>query len=198
MSCKNKKLEEMSLPELRAEIDSLDLQLRELLMRRMDCSLQVAREKAESGELRVYREEREREMLSRLGGNIPAGRKRAYLAVLRKITQCSRMYQYALLCNWGKISFSALLEEIGAEKASTRVCVTFIRSASPEALGELLGTVGDYGYCVEKLELKKMEAEGENVCIFLTILGNIQETNMQTLLLQIAAESNHFKILETA
>ena len=45
----------MEIEALRKEIDKIDAQLKELIMRRMDQSEQVARAKAEAGETAIYR-----------------------------------------------------------------------------------------------------------------------------------------------
>ena len=65
----------MTLEEVRGRIDALDPGIRDLLMERMDLSCHVAEAKKESGDFRVYRPDREEEILKRLGQGVEEARK---------------------------------------------------------------------------------------------------------------------------
>ena len=92
----------MTLEEVRCQIDSIDAEIRELIMKRLDCSRNVAMVKQASGNLVIYRAEREAEILERLSLGVPDDRKAEYLAVVKKIMETSRMYQYGLLYDWNR------------------------------------------------------------------------------------------------
>ena len=100
----------MTLEEVREQIDALDPGIRDLLMKRMDLSCHVAEAKKASGDLRVYLPDREAEILEHLGQEVPEERKAPYLAVVRKIMETSRMYQYGLLFDWTEGLFEPLAE----------------------------------------------------------------------------------------
>ena len=55
----------MTLAEIRREIDAIDPQIKKLLMDRLDCSRMVAQAKKESGDLTIFRADREEELLRR-------------------------------------------------------------------------------------------------------------------------------------
>lgn len=74
----------MKLEDVRKEIDALDPQIKTLILRRMDCSLEVAKAKQAAGETTIYRRDREKAILDRLGADVPADRLPEYLAVVRK------------------------------------------------------------------------------------------------------------------
>ena len=73
----------MKLEDVRKEIDALDPQIKTLILRRMDCSLEVAKAKQAAGETTIYRRDREKAILDRLGADVPADRLPEYLAVVR-------------------------------------------------------------------------------------------------------------------
>ena len=99
----------MKLEDVRKEIDALDPQIKTLILRRMDCSLEVAKAKQAAGETTIYRRDREKAILDRLGADVPADRLPEYLAVVRKIMETSRMFQYGLLFDWNPDLFKELL-----------------------------------------------------------------------------------------
>ena len=98
----------MTLEEVRCQIDSIDAEIRELIMKRLDCSRNVAMAKQASGNLVIYRADREAEILERLSQGVPEDRKAEYLAVVKKIMETSRMYQYGLLYDWNEGLFDPL------------------------------------------------------------------------------------------
>ena len=65
----------MTLEEIRKEIDAIDPRIRALLMERLDCAYRVAEAKNISGDLRVYRPDREEEILARLSEKVPESKK---------------------------------------------------------------------------------------------------------------------------
>ena len=64
----------MTLEEIRCQIDNIDAEIRKLIMKRLDCSRNVAMAKQASGNLVIYRADREAEILERLGQGVPEDR----------------------------------------------------------------------------------------------------------------------------
>ena len=77
----------MTLPEIRILIDKLDPEIRSLLMKRMDYSAMAAEAKLAAGETDIYRADREKAILERLGRDVPEDRLPEYLSVAKKIME---------------------------------------------------------------------------------------------------------------
>ena len=184
----------MTLEEIRKEIDAIDPKIRALLMERLDCAYRVAEAKNISGDLRVYRPDREEEILARLSEEVPESKKAGYLAVVRKIMQASRMYQYGLLYDWNEGLFDPLIGDITVPGNASRVRVRLSRPDRPNSMSEILSMIGDYGYNMELMELTEVNREEGTVTFELTILGNLNETNMKKLMFQLSMESLKFSI----
>ena len=61
----------MSLDEIRVDIDRIDKEIRQLLMDRLDCSKRVVESKVADGNYTIYRADREKAILEKLGAGIP-------------------------------------------------------------------------------------------------------------------------------
>ncbi len=185
----------MDLQEARAQIDTIDPKLKELLMKRLDCSYLVAEAKAKAGETSIYRADREAEILKRLSKDVPEDRLAEYLAVVRKIMEASRMYQYGLLFDWTEGAFAKISEGIVIPKNCSQVKVRVKRGDYPNAMSSILSMIGDYGYNMERMELKEENTEEKTVTFELTIRGDLNEKHMQVLMFQLSGECLEFQIL---
>lgn len=185
----------MDLQEARAQIDTIDPKLKELLMKRLDCSYLVAEAKAKAGELSIYRPDREEEILNRLSRDVPEDRMAEYLAVVRKIMEASRMYQYGLLFDWNEHIFSDISEGIVIPKNCRAVKVRVKRGDYPNAMSSILSMIGDYGYNMDRMELKEENGKERTVTFELTIRGDLNEKHMQVLMFQLSGECMEFRIL---
>lgn len=190
--------EKRTLSEIRAQIDAIDPQIRELLMKRLDLSYLVAQAKEDSGDITIYRADREDEILERLGRDVPEDRRAGYLAVVRKIMETSRMYQYGLLYDWIGGLFDPLIEGITIPENCTRVRLRLTRPNRPNAMSSILSMVGDYGYNMELMTLIEDNEKDHSVTFELTILGNLNDTHMKKLMFQLSMESRNFRILEVS
>lgn len=186
----------MRLEEIRAKIDTLDEEIKALLLERLACSREVASVKAEQGETQIYRADREEAILERLGGEVPEELRREYLAIVRKIMETSRMYQYGLLYDWMQERFQALFAGVPYEIPGQRVKLLLTRPNRPNAMSSILSMVGDYGYNMEKMELLSYSEDRESVRFLLTVRGDLSERHMQKLMVQLAGESQDFCIME--
>jgi chorismate mutase/prephenate dehydratase len=83
----------MDLAEVRENIDKVDKQIKVLFEERMHLADNVARVKAET-EDDIYKPEREEIIISRLTGDVDDNIKMEYTALIKRIMEVSRKYQY--------------------------------------------------------------------------------------------------------
>lgn len=187
----------MELKDVRRKIDEIDPQIRDLLMKRLDCSRLVAEAKKEAGSTDIYRADREEAILKRLGEGIPEDRKKGYLAVVRKIMETSRMYQYGLLFDWDPSVFDRIDRNpsVDPERPTTAVTISVVRPNQPNAMSSILSMIGDYGYNMERMTL--LMEETDKVHFELTILGNLAGTEFKKLMFQLSKECLEFRIVKT-
>ena len=183
-----------ALDDVRAQIDELDSQIRELLMRRMDCSEQVAAAKLAAGSTEVYRAEREAQILERLGAQVPSERRAPYLAAVRKLIECSRSYQYALM--YAQLGDAATAGQLpGAELlqgGGSAVELELTRADEPGALATALGFVAERG--VRVLALEQL-GPGEGGTRYRLELGaSPADPRLRCLLWQLAKESCSLRV----
>lgn len=181
---------------MRSEIDAIDPQIRELLMARLDCSQEVAAAKLVSGDRSIYRADREEEILRRLGQGVPEDRRAVYLAVVRKIMETSRMYQYGMIYEACEGIFEKLSEGIEIPEHGTRVRLRLTRPNRPNSMSSILAMIGDYGYNMDRMKLIGEDAESRAVTFELTIIGDLNEVHLRKLMFQLSMESSGFRILE--
>lgn len=181
------------LEDTRKEIDNIDNELKELLMKRLDCSLAAAMAKHEAGSLDVFRADREAEVLERLSADVANDRKPEYLAMVSKIMEASRMYQYDLLYDWNENAFDTVTGHEKANIESMCVIVRFNRKNAPNALGAILTMVGDHGFNMRRVELA--ENTPETTAFELEIKGDVREKRLRKLLFQLSRETSDFKII---
>lgn len=84
------------LNDIRRDINAADEQLRELFLRRMALALEVAENKAETGD-KVFKPEREAEILAARAAGLEGGLHRKYVSLLEAVIRKSRESQYAAL-----------------------------------------------------------------------------------------------------
>lgn len=185
----------MTLQEIRKEIDAIDPQIRELLMKRLDCSSAVADAKIASGDLTIFRADREEAILKRLGEGVPEERLPGYLSVVRKIMETSRMYQYGLMYDKLPDPFGPLADGLTIPADCRNVCVSFSRANRPNALAQVLSMIADYGYDLEEISQTGGDATSETVIFQMQIRGDLNETHMKKLMFQLAAETQDFRIV---
>ena len=164
-------------------------------MERLDCSAQVAEAKLAVGETTVYRADRETEILDRLGAQVTEDRRAGYLAVVRKVMETSRMYQYGIMYDRLEDPFGPLSRELDMPERTDRVRVCLTRENRPNAMSSILSMIGDYGFNMEQMELIREDAERQTVTFELVIIGDLHETRMKKLMFQLSKESMDFRIL---
>ena len=185
----------MTLEEVRARIDVIDEKIHELIMERLACSLDAAKVKQASGSLVIYRPDRESQILDRLGSDVPEDVRTEYLAVVRKIMETSRMYQYGLLYDWNEGLFEERFGDIEIPDGASRIRFCLTRPNRPNAMSQILSMIGDYGCNMESLEFVSEDKDAGTVTFVLMILGDLHETHMKKLMFQLSMESEDFRIL---
>ncbi len=185
-----------SLDEIRVEIDSIDQQIQQILMHRLDCSEEVVQAKIRDRNYVINRPDRESAMLEHLGQDIPADRRDGYLAVVRKITETSRMYQYGILFEQVPELFEKLSEGLDLSVSTEFITVNLKRPNIPNAMSAILSMIGDYGFDMERLQLLGYSDDHAIASFELIIRGDISKVQMQKLLLQLSMETEEFQIVE--
>ena len=84
---------ERELSEVRVDIDRVDAGIRELFKERMALADEVARIKAQTADV-IYKPDREAAIISRLTADVDPSILKEYTAVIRRIMEISRKYQY--------------------------------------------------------------------------------------------------------
>ena len=185
----------MTLAEVRERIDAIDPQIRELLMQRMDCSVDVVEAKLAAGETTIFRADREEAILARLGEGVEEERKAGYLAIVKKIMEASRMVQYGLMYDRLEDPFGPLLGDRTVPADCARVRISLVRPDRPNGLSPILCMIGDYGFDLEEIRQTGGDAGSGKVTFELQIRGDLNETHMKKLLFQLSKESEDFRIL---
>ncbi len=166
----------MTLDEIRKEINQIDDKMKNLLLERMECSRKVAYAKKESGDTTVYRPDREKEILERLGKDVDPAAKKEYLAVVKKIMRASRMLQYDLLYEDN--------EDILKQEDSITIEFT------TEDISAVFSAVFDRGFTVERF-LKK-----DTSAYQMTLTGEEMTIDRKRLLFQLQKETHNFSIIK--
>lgn len=82
------------LPEIRADINGVDEQIRELFLKRMSLALEVADTKAETDD-KIFKPDREAEILEKRAAGMEEELRLKYVALLQSMIRASREYQYS-------------------------------------------------------------------------------------------------------
>ena len=172
----------MTLNEVRAQIDAIDPKIKELFLERMDASYHVAKVKFEAGETNIFRADREKE---------------EYTAIVRKVMEVSRKYQYGLMYDWDPELFTPLAEGIDIRPEHRLVKVRLTRPDVCNSMSSILSMIGDYGINMEEMRLLEINEETSTVTFELTIRGNLLEVPMRKLMFQLSKECSTFRILES-
>lgn len=120
-----------------------------------------------------------------------------YTALIRKIIEVSRKYQYGLMYDWDPSLFTPLAEGILIGENDTRVKIRLARPDSCNSMSSILSMIGDYGYAMDEMHLLDADQEQQTVLFELVIRGNLNEIPMRKLMFQLSREALKFQILES-
>ena len=187
----------MTLEEVRTQIDAIDPKIKELFLQRMDASYEVARVKFAAGETNIFRADREHQIIARLTADVEPARREEYTAIVKKIMEVSRKYQYGLMYDWNPELFTPLAKGLEILPEHTLVKVRLTRTDVCNSMSSILSMIGDYGINMEEMRLLEINNEEQTVSFELTIRGNLLDTPMRKLMFQLSRECSEFKILES-
>lgn len=83
----------MTLDQLRAKIDEIDLQIKDLFLERMKTAEAIAESKSRTGD-KILKPEREEEVIRNLTRDMSEEMKLSYASFLKKVMEVSRTFQY--------------------------------------------------------------------------------------------------------
>lgn len=184
----------MTLEEARAEIDSVDTQMKPLFLKRMECAEKVAEVKAETGG-DVFVLERELSIIEKRAGDVSPEVYDEYVTFLRHLMSVSRRYQYGKLKNMQDTVVDGAAKEAGIDedRPHTLVEISFTCPAETSDLNLYINMIK-----LNKIIIRTMNLITENSTqkIRMTLEGNLKESNMRRLLCQIGKEADKFCILD--
>lgn len=145
----------MTLEEVRKQIDVVDKQIKSLFKERMMLADQVARVKAESEDA-IYKPDREEAIITKLTGDVDDSIKKEYTALIKRIMEVSRKYQYGRtleLRNCLDVSFvteEPKVKKLAMLKHELYICQGYSR--------DLVNTVSDYEQVMELIRKDEADA----------------------------------------
>lgn len=181
----------MTLAEIRKEIDKIDPQIKELFLQRMEVAKHVAEVKYASGD-EIYKADREAEIISRLTADVAPELKMEYTALVKKIMEVARKYEYGLIYDWNPDVITELVKD-AQESQNGYVKVRLVRPNQVNSMAAILSMIGDYGFQMKQITL--LEKTEDSVEFELVICGDINKEEMKKLIYQLSKESKDFKVL---
>lgn len=180
------------LDQIRKDIDAVDTKIKELFLKRMECSRRVAETKAITGG-DVFAPDREKQIIEKRAADVEEVYDE-YVTFLKILMSISRRYQYGILTNMQDAVLQNALSEAGfsEEQPHNQVTVTFSCVKGQNEVNLFLNMV-----VLNDVPLKNMKVEvKENIQhVTMTLSGTWKEKNMRQLLCQVAKEAMDFSIL---
>lgn len=180
------------LDQIRKDIDAIDTKIKELFLKRMECSKRVAEAKAVTGG-DVFAPDREKQIIEKRAADVE-GVYDEYVTFLKILMSISRRYQYGILTNMqDAVLEKALTEaELSIEKPHNEITVSFSCVKGKNEANLFLNMV-----VLNGVELKNMKIETEETLqhVTMNLAGSLKDNNMRQLLCQVAKEAVDFRIL---
>lgn len=181
----------MTLDEVRNEIDKLDEEMKELFLRRMELSGEVAKVKAGTAQ-KVYNPGREAEVIGGLTEGIGGPRKLQYESFLKKLMEISRTEQYRLMDESGAdglFDTPVLDEAAGKLKGGEDLRLSFTCSEKGISPSEAISVISDYSPEILEIALK------ESGKVEVLISGQSDAGALKLLLIHLFKETEDLRIL---
>lgn len=199
-----KKQEEynMTLEEIRLGIDKVDAGIKQAFMERMGYAAQIAEVKAKTGD-EVYKPERENVIFDKLTVGVAPDLKREYKALIKRIMELSRKYQYGKMVSQGVADPRVLFPTKKAPSPEhNRIRIRFECNNECGAFAKVLTMIADYGVNVSEIYTIKREEPAKHgvkfVYVFVLELdATLFDREIQVLMYQLSKETRAFEILET-
>lgn len=177
--------------EIRARIDEIDGQIKELFLARMDCARLVAQTKAErSGD--VFVPQREAEIIQGRTADVDGAFRARYADFLTGLMRISRNYQYSLLTGMQAEVLEALLARAGLSAGQAHTAVRVAFRCPDGGLSAYLHMVSLNGIAVKHLEADR---QADGLRVELTLAGSLETEGMGCLLCQLGKEARDFELL---
>lgn len=177
----------MSLDEIRQEINTIDARLKELFLKRMDCSGQVAEEKKKT-KGSVYVREREAEIIARELADVPEEKKPEYEMFLKQVITISRTYQYS------RMDLPEGLEEIRDHRGE--LSIGFSCGESLERISGALLALKMAGIALQEIQAR--EGQGKNMYCQMRVSGDFTGALAKGAVLQIYEENEEVSVQKIA
>ena len=146
----------MNLENIRKDINEIDDKMKDLFDARMECTKAVAKTKLDTGDS-IYKPEREKEMYERFKDNP------YHLDFLKKVVQISRRRQYELfLAEDTKVLREFVTSDLKGGKLELTL-KTDEKSKKGLCIKDILSIIS-----ASKLDIERLEADGENDMVFVT------------------------------
>lgn len=180
------------LDQIRKDIDAVDTKIKELFLKRMECSRRVAETKAITGG-DVFAPDREKQIIEKRAAGVEEVYDE-YVTFLKILMSISRRYQYGILTNMQDVVLQNALSKAGLseEQSHNQVTVAFscVKGQNEANLFLNMVVLNDV-----PLENMKVEAKENVQHVTMTLSGTLKEKNMRQLLCQVAKEAMDFSIL---
>lgn len=182
----------MTLEMIRKEIDTIDQQMKELFLRRMECARKVAEEKKKTGG-EVYVPAREEEIIKKRTEGVEEV-KEEYTEFLRHLMSVSRRYQYRNLTEMQNevIAQGYIPSKCSANGEDKRLKICFHIDKNTSDFALFAGVLRLNGIRTERMSLV---TEEEAQAVEMIVEGNIDEEKMRWALCQIGKEALDISIM---
>ncbi|MCR5665691.1 MAG: chorismate mutase [Eubacterium sp.] len=145
----------MTLDEIRHNIDRVDKEIKALFQERMELADQVAQVKAQTGD-NIFKPDREIAIIDRLTTDIEPDIKKEYIALIKRIMEVSRKYQYGrtlelrncLDLTW--LTEEPSLSQIAMKKSELYICNMVSK--------DLVTTVDEFAQVGQLIQNKQVDA----------------------------------------
>ncbi|GEM_PF-2080149 len=183
--------------QIRAQIDSVDAQMRRLFTQRMELSRNIARAKAEQGG-KIYRPEREAEVIANNCAGIDVDLLPYYRAYIRHMLLISRQFQYRMTLDNTHRNFSPddncginFEKDFTCEEDHDHIEFSCVYDNETKVFTGIEGLCADLDVEIEMLSLAKA---GSKTRCRAVIIGSMQQRKVLTLLYMLCAETEDFKV----
>lgn len=173
----------MSLDEIRKEINTIDIGLKELFLKRMDCSKQVAEEKKKT-KGSVYVPKREAEIIERELSDVPEEKKPEYEMFLKQVITISRTYQYS------RMELPECLKEI--KDYQGELSINFSCKENSDQITGVLLALKMAGIVLQEIQTK--EQQGKNMHCQMRVSGDFTGALAKGAILQIYEENEEVSV----
>lgn len=175
----------MELDQIRKEIDAIDTQMKDLYLKRLELSGQVAETKKATGGS-VYVPAREKQVIQERSVGVDADKLPEYQTFLKEVMGISRTYQYAILSETAQE-----LEKL--PKGEGQLILNISCGSGDYRLATVLDAITLAGIMIE--EVTATSGMGERDVCRMHLSGDFSTPLAKGAILQVLRELDHAKIV---